>query len=108
MCAISGVLLIAPLLPIVYERWQRYYQLDRDGKRIKAGQNLLREIEKRRQAKDSKKDKKREKTERSKGERLKKNGDVKVTQNSYFIKWRIKYMSVTVVNKITPPFQTPN
>ncbi|XP_031555510.1 potassium voltage-gated channel subfamily A member 7-like [Actinia tenebrosa] len=47
-CAMSGVLLIAPLLPIIYERWQRYYQLDQDGKRIRAGHKLLRDLQKKR------------------------------------------------------------
>lgn len=67
MCAISGVLLIAPLLPIVYERWQRYYLLDQDGKRIKAGQNLLREIEKRRAAKEAKAAKRSKKGDKTDG-----------------------------------------
>lgn len=47
-CAISGVLLIVPLLPIIYERWQRYYQLDQEGKRIRAGHKLLRDLQKKR------------------------------------------------------------
>jgi len=89
MCAISGILLIAPLLPIVYERWQRYYLLDQEGKKINAAHKLLRDLEKKRlakslrkEAKASGKTRKDEKSEKPKNGEGKETGKANVNQTT--------------------------